>query len=137
MDEPTGFISTVQIGITVFGIALGAVGEPLVSEHASTSCRAGVAFAISFVILTYLSVALGELVPKSIALQTRGDARDRGRAVPLYGLQKVTAPVVWVLQMTANACAATLRLASRPRPGELAHTEEDIRRSSPVPRTRA
>ena len=39
MDEPGRFISTVQVGITVFGIALGALGEPS-SRGTSTSCRA-------------------------------------------------------------------------------------------------
>ena len=68
MDEPVRFISTVQVGITVFGIALGAVGEPLVSKYFDFLPR-GVAFVISFAVLTYLSVVIGELVPKAVALQ--------------------------------------------------------------------
>ena len=53
MDEPVRFISTVQVGITVFGIALGAIGEPLVSRYLEFLPR-GVAFVISFAVLTYL-----------------------------------------------------------------------------------
>ena len=68
MDEPVRFITTVQVGITVFGIALGAIGEPLVSRYFDFLPR-GVAFVISFAVLTYLSVTLGELVPKAVALQ--------------------------------------------------------------------
>jgi putative hemolysin len=126
MDEPTGFISTVQIGITVFGIALGAVGQPLVSDMFGF-LPSGVAFAVAFVILTYLSVALGELVPKAIALQ-RAEALATWAAMPLYFLQKLTAPVIWLLQLTANGALRVFGL--RPRPaGELAHTEEDVRRT--------
>ena len=59
MDEPVRFISTLQVGITVFGIALGAVGEPLVSRYLDFLPR-GVAFAGSFIILTYLSVVVDD-----------------------------------------------------------------------------
>ena len=69
LDEPVRFISTVQVGITVFGILLGALGEPLLSRFFDDWVSRGVAFLLSFLILTYLSVVLGELVPKSIALQ--------------------------------------------------------------------
>src|ERR687895_1485561 len=63
MDEPVRFISTVQVGITVFGILLGAVGEPLVSGFFGDSVPGWLAFLIAFIVLTYLSVVLGELVP--------------------------------------------------------------------------
>jgi putative hemolysin len=126
MDEPTGFISTVQIGITVFGIALGAVGQPLVSDLFGF-LPSGIAFAVAFVLLTYLSVALGELVPKALALQ-RAESLALWAALPLSLLQRLTTPVVWVLQKTANGALRLFGL--RPAPaGELAHTEEDIRRT--------
>ena len=79
MDEPVRFISTIQVGITVFGILLGAIGEPLISSYFDWLPR-GVAFLIAFLILTYLSVVLGELVPKAIALQKAEAIADRARA---------------------------------------------------------
>ncbi len=125
MDNPVGFISTVQIGITVFGIALGSVGEPLISSYFDSYISHGLAYALSFLILTYLSVALGELVPKSIALQ-RAEPLARAVAFPLRFLQRLTGPFVWALQIFANA--VTRLFGVRPAPaGELAHTEEDIR----------
>ena len=99
MDEPVRFISTVQIGITVFGIALGAVGEPLVSRYFDFLPR-GVAFVISFSILTYLSVVLGELVPKAVALQ-KAEILALALAVPIDVLSRVFAPVVW----STNECS--------------------------------
>ena len=82
LDEPVRFISTVQVGITVFGILLGALGEPLISSYFDDWVSRGVAFLLSFLILTYLSVVLGELVPKSIALQ-RAERMAVWLAVPL------------------------------------------------------
>ena len=69
MDEPVRFISSTQLGITVFAILVGAIGEPLLSDLMEPPLSNTVAFLVSFGVLTYLSVVLGELVPKAIALQ--------------------------------------------------------------------
>src|SRR6187200_196202 len=87
MDEPVRFISTVQVGITVVGIALGSIGEPLISRYFDFLPR-GVAFVISFAVLTYLSVVLGELVPKAVALQ-RAEVLAVALAVPIDVLSRV------------------------------------------------
>ncbi len=126
MDEPVRFISTVQVGITVFGIALGAVGEPLVSKYFDFLPR-GVAFVISFAVLTYLSVVIGELVPKAVALQ-KAERLALTLAVPIDWLSRAFAPVVWVLQHSSNAVLRVLGI--RPAPaGMIAFTREDIRQS--------
>ena len=126
MDEPVRFISTVQVGITVFGIALGAVGEPLVSRYFDFLPR-GVAFAISFSVLTYLSVVIGELVPKAVALQ-KAERLARARAVPIDLLTRAVAPGGGVLQHSSNAVLRVLGI--RPAPaGMIAFTREDIRQS--------
>jgi putative hemolysin len=126
MDEPVRFISTVQVGITVFGIALGAIGEPLVSRYFDFLPR-GVAFAISFSVLTYLSVVVGELVPKAVALQ-KAEVLALALAVPIDVLSRVFAPVVWLLQVSSNAVLRVLGI--RPAPaGMIAFTREDIRQS--------
>jgi putative hemolysin len=125
LDEPVRFISTVQVGITVFGILLGALGEPFLSRYFDDWVSRGVAFVISFLILTYLSVVLGELVPKSIALQ-RAERLAVWLAVPLDWLGRVAYPLVWVLQKSANGIARLFGV--RPAPaGMTMHTEEDIR----------
>ena len=69
MDTPVIFISTVQVAITVFSIAMGAIGQPLLTDYFDAWIATTLAYAIAFLILTYLSVTLGELVPKAIALQ--------------------------------------------------------------------
>jgi putative hemolysin len=126
MDEPVRFISTAQVGITVAGIALGAIGEPLISHYLDFLPR-GVAFAIAFVILTYLSVVLGELVPKAIALQ-KAEALAVALALPLDILSRLLRPLVWLLQVSSEG---VLRLFGvRPAPaGMIAFTRDDIRQS--------
>ena len=126
MDEPVRFISTVQVGITVFGIALGAIGEPLISGYLDFLPR-GAAFAISFLVLTYLSVTFGELVPKAVSLQ-KAEAIAVALALPLELLAKVTYPIVWVLQHSANAVLRVLGVKPAPA-GMIAYTREDIRHS--------
>jgi putative hemolysin len=126
MDEPVRFISTLQVGITVFGIALGATGEPLVSRYLDFLPRA-VAFAVSFIVLTYLSVVVGELVPKAIALQ-KAERIALVFAVPLDLLSRFFAPLVWVLQHSSNAVLRIFRVKPAPA-GMIAFTREDIRQS--------
>jgi len=125
LDEPVRFISTVQVGITVFGILLGALGEPFISSFFDDWVSRGVAFILSFLILTYLSVVFGELVPKSIALQ-RAERLALWLAVPLDWLGRITYPLVWVLQRSANAIARLFGVQPAPA-GMTMHTEEDIR----------
>ncbi len=125
LDEPVRFISTVQVGITVFGILLGAIGAPLLSDFFGDWLSRGVAFLLSFLILTYLSVVLGELVPKSIALQ-RAERLALWLAVPLDWLGRITHPLVWVLQRSANGIARLFGVQPGPA-GMTMHTEEDIR----------
>jgi magnesium and cobalt exporter, CNNM family len=125
LDEPVRFISTVQVGITVFGILLGALGEPLLSDWFGDWLSRSAAFVLSFLILTYLSVVLGELVPKSIALQ-RAERLAVWLAVPLDWLGRITYPLVWVLQKSASGIARLFGIQPAPA-GMTMHTEEDIR----------
>jgi putative hemolysin len=125
MDEPVRFISTVQVGITVFGILLGAIGEPLVSGFFGDAIPRWLSFVIAFVVLTYLSVVLGELVPKAVALENASRLAVTF-AVPLEWLGRILHPVVWVLDASARGVARLLRVPPA-RAGLTAHTEEDIR----------
>jgi putative hemolysin len=125
MDHPVKFIGTVQIGITVFGIALGAVGQPLLTDYIEGPLSYGIAYVLAFLILTYLSVTLGELVPKALALQ-RAEPIAKTLAIPLEILQTVVKPFTWLLQVSANAVTRLFGVQPAPA-GELAHTEEEIR----------
>ena len=127
MDDPVRFISTVQVGITVSAILLGAIGEPLLSDFFEPPCPATVSFLIAFAILTYLSVVLGELVPKAVALQ-KAELLAVALAVPLDWLARITYPLVWVLQKSGNVVLRLMRVKPAPA-GMIAYTREDIRHS--------
>ena len=124
MDDPVRFISTVQVGITIFAILTGAIGEPLLSRYFEEVMPDGAAFLVSFAILTYLSVVVGELVPKALAL-ARADQLAVVLAAPLELLGRVFAPVVWVLQRSAAAIARLFGVDPAPA-GVVSYTREDI-----------
>jgi len=127
MDDPVRFISTVQVGITISAILLGAIGEPLLSGLMDPPLSNTVAFLIAFAILTYLSVVLGELVPKAVALQ-KAEMLAVALALPLDWLARITHPLVWALQKSANVALRALRVKPAPA-GMIAYTREDIRHS--------
>ena len=125
MDNPVRFISTVQVGITVAGIAMGAIGQPLVSDWFDFVQSDTVAFLIAFLFLTFLSVSLGELVPKAIALQ-RAERLAIALAWPIDLLGRITHPLVWLLQVSANAVVRLFGIEPAPT-GIIVNTREDIR----------
>jgi putative hemolysin len=125
MDSPVRFIGTVQLGITAFSIALGAVGEPIVEHWVDEPFSTGIAFLLAFAFVTYLHVTLGELVPKAIAL-SKNEQTALWVALPVEAVYVVTYPVVWFLQASANAFTRLFGIQPAPA-GVVAHTEEDIR----------
>jgi putative hemolysin len=126
MDSPARFIGTVQLGITAFSIALGAVGEPIVEHWLDDPLLStGVAFILSFAFVTYLHVVFGELVPKAISL-SRNEQTALWVALPIEAVYIVTYPLVWFLQSSSNAFTRIFGIQPAPA-GVVAHTEDDIR----------
>ena len=101
MDSPVRVISTVQVGITAIGILTGALGEPLVRELLGEAIPGWLGFLIAFVTITYLSVVLGELVPKALTLD-RAETLAALVAPPIELISVVLRPVVWVLEGSAR-----------------------------------
>jgi len=125
MDSPVRFIGTVQLGITAFSIALGAIGEPLIEHFLDPVFATGVAFALAFGIVTYLHVTLGELVPKAIAL-TKNEQTALWVALPIEVAYLATYPVVWFLQASSNAMTRPFGIDPAPA-GVVVHNEDEIR----------
>ena len=101
MEDPVRVISTVQVGITGIGILTGAIGEPLVRDLLGDWIPTWIAFLIAFAVVTYLSVVLGELVPKALTL-ARSEALAVLVAPPVALLARALRPAVWVLQGSAE-----------------------------------
>jgi putative hemolysin len=101
MDDPVRVISTVQVGITAVGILIGAIGEPLVRDLLGGGIPPWLSFTLAFAVVTYLSVVLGELVPKALTLQ-HAEALAVVVAPAIELIATVLRPVVWVLQGSAT-----------------------------------
>ncbi len=109
-NEPERFLATVQIGITVISTAASAFGGAsiartltpmLESLGLARAAAADVAIVLVVAAISFLSLVLGELVPKSLALKfSEGYALFVGR--PLLRLSKLAAPLVWVLTASSN-----------------------------------
>ncbi|MGQ0507059.1 MAG: hemolysin family protein [Myxococcaceae bacterium] len=110
-EQPERFLATVQIGITVVGSTAGAFGgasfaqdlEPLLARVPGLAPHAeAVALIMVISLVSYLSLVLGELVPKSLALRSaEGYALLVGR--PLLALSSLARPLVWFLTASSNA----------------------------------
>ena len=125
MEEPVRFISTVQIGITILSILLGAIGEPLISYFFEPYISETLSFLIAFSILTYLGLVVGELVPKALALQ-HAERIAMIVAVPVDVLQHLAHPLVVLLQGSAKGILRLLGMKSA-RVGMVVRSEEEIR----------
>jgi putative hemolysin len=101
MDDPVRVISTVQVGITAIGILTGAIGEPLVRDLLGGGLPGWLGFTIAFGVVTYLSVVLGELVPKALTLD-RAERLAVLVAPPVDLLARLLRPVVLVLELSAQ-----------------------------------
>ena len=131
-NNPNDFLSTVQIGITLIGILSGALGGATVA----TSLRQGLnqvpalapysdllSLAIVVGLITYLSLVVGELVPKRIAL-SYPEAIACQVARPMKGLSRLAAPLVGLLGVSTSFLVNLMGLKERP---EAAITEEELR----------
>jgi putative hemolysin len=125
MDQPVIFISTVQVAITVFGIAIGAIGQPLLTDYFDPVMATTIAYAVSFLILTYVSVTIGELVPKALALE-KSEPLAIALAYPTALLAYAARPLVWLLQVSATAITRLFGVESSAS-GMFARTREDVR----------
>ncbi len=132
IDDPSGFLSTVQVGITVIGILAGAYGGatlsaplaewlaqvPMVAPYAD-----GAAITIVVVGIAYLSLILGELVPKRIALVS-AERVASWVARPMSLLAAAAAPVVWLLRVSTDGVLSLLRVRHLTRETV---TEEEVK----------
>ncbi len=132
IEDPTGFLSTVQFGITLIGIFAGAfsgamLSEPLAERLAQIPAVAGSADQLAIVLVvvavTYFSLIIGELVPKRVAL---GHAERIACFVapPMAGIAKIGAPVVWFLRISTEGVLRLLRVRRMP---QSTVTEEEVR----------
>ncbi|MCU0479643.1 MAG: hemolysin family protein [Anaerolineae bacterium] len=130
-QNPNRFLSTVQIGITLIGILAGAFGGATIAEDLGAQL-AQIEFlspysdvlAVFLVVLltTYLSLIIGELVPKRIAIQNPENIA-RIVAPAMRFISKATYPLVWFLSLSTDIVLSLLRVKAT---DNSAVTEEEI-----------
>ena len=131
-EDPGRFLSSVQIGITLVGVLSGAfsgatlgarLSEWLAGHGFSQSVSDTLGVGAVVVIITYLSLILGELVPKQIAL--RDPEKVAARVAPTMSMMaKIGAPIVFLLDVSGKA---VLRLLGQKGESEEKVTEEEVR----------
>lgn len=131
-DEPTRFLSTIQIGITLIGILSGAFGEAAIADRLLPYFAGIPLFAefarplslgITVLLITYFSLIIGELVPKRIGMQNP-EVLATVLAPPMLLLARATRPLVRFLSLSTET---VLRVLGIKKPKEPSITEEEIK----------
>src|SRR5216684_4974955 len=129
-------VNGVQLGITMVSLTLGWIGEPMVAQwveklrfvhevpHAAIYAN-GIAFAIAFTLITYLHVILGELVPKTLALQ-RAEQIALAVAAPMEAFLTITRPFLFFMRKSGGL---VLRIfgAQDSRRGGAVHSPDELK----------
>lgn len=116
--QPSTFLSTIQVGITTVGVLAGAIGEsavvdplalhleqlPLLAPYAHA-----IALTVMVVSITYVSVVVGELVPKRLGL-LKPEVTAALIARPMHWLSRAARPLVWLLSASSDLILRLLRL---------------------------
>lgn len=123
-NEPSAFLSTVQVGITTVGILSGAIGESALADPLTqwfsefplfAPYARGVALTLVVVGLTYFSVVVGELVPKRLGLLAP-EAIAAMIAAPMNMLARMTRPLVWLLSSSSSLLLQVIGARNRGDP---------------------
>ena len=131
LDE---YLSATQLGITITSLGIGWLGEPTVKHlidplfeklHVPESIATVISFAIAFSIITFLHVVVGELAPKSVAIQ-KAETITMNFARPLIWFYRVMFPIIWALNHSARFITSLIGIKPASE-GDIAHSEEELR----------
>ena len=135
IEDPTRLLSTIQICITVVGFLAASAGAVTLAKPVEAWLRGlgmdwlarlapGLAVVLVTLLISYVTLIFGELVPKRIGLQ-RAEKVAMGVAAPVLWLERAFAPLVWLLTVSTNAVSRAIGMKSKGgRPGV---SEEEIK----------
>ena len=135
LEELDKYIAATQLGITIASIGLGWVGEATLARIirplfdflpnvSNTMATHTVATALAFILITFMHVVIGELMPKSIALQYP-EKTALIITKPLVLAAKIFAPFIFLLNGFGNALLKALKIPPA-HPALSVHTEEEL-----------
>ncbi|WP_428909406.1 hemolysin family protein [Niallia sp. Krafla_26] len=131
LDE---YLSACQLGITITALGIGALGEPTFEHillpilsffHLPSSLTTILSVAIAFAIMTFLHVVVGELAPKTVAIQ-KAEMMTLLLSRPLIAFYKMMYPFIWLLNGSARMITGFFGL-KRISEHDVAHSEEELR----------
>jgi putative hemolysin len=134
-EAPEHFLSTVQVGITLVMLITGAVAGDALGGHIADALRGSghlawllpyariIGIVLGFVLISFIQIVIGELVPKRLALSAPEKVSSYV-AIPMLVLSRITAPFVWLLNVSSNLLLRLLRVNQH---GRGVVTEEEIR----------
>ncbi|ALF10937.1 hemolysin family protein [Parageobacillus thermoglucosidasius] len=131
LDE---YLSACQLGITITALGLGWLGEPTVEHllhpvfkqmNLNESVASFLSFAIAFATITFLHVVVGELAPKTLAIQ-KAETITLLSSRPLILFYKIMYPFIWALNGSARVITGLFGLKPASE-HEVAHSEEELR----------
>ena len=123
--DPPRFIAAMQLGVTATSLAIGAIGEQVLARVFDPIFASVISFTLAFLIITFLHVVVGELVPKGVALEY-SERVALAVSTPVRGFFVVFKPVIWVLQGSSEVILRALGL--QPPGGEVdAYSEAELK----------
>ena len=133
-ESPEYFLSTVQVGITLVMLITGAVAGDALGTHLATTLEGShlawllpyariMGIVIGFVLISFIQVVVGELVPKRVALAAP-ELLSSYVAIPMLVLSRLSRPFVWLLNKSSNLLLWLLRVKQQ---GSGVVTEDEIR----------
>ena len=124
-SDPPRFIAAMQLGVTISSLAIGALGEQVLARRFDAVMASFLAVILALLIVTYLHVVIGELVPKGIAL---GHPERTALWVsgPVSVFFVVFRPLIWLLERSTELILRLLKLEPPGAEGE-AHSEAELR----------
>ncbi len=124
-SDPPHFIAAMQLGVTLTSLAIGALGEAVLSDLFDAWIGTFVAVLLAFLVITFMHVVVGELVPKGLAL-SYSERIALGVSVPVRSFFFVFAPLIWILQRASEAAQRAIGIDPSRMEGE-AHSEAELK----------
>ncbi len=124
-SDPPHFIAAMQLGVTLTSLGIGALGEQVLSGLFDEWLATVLAVLLAFLVITFLHVVLGELVPKGVALSYT-ERVALGVSAPVRLFFFVFKPLIWVLQHSSELAQRAIGIDPRKHEGE-AHSEAELK----------
>ena len=133
-EHPERFLSTVQVGITLVMLVTGAIAGDALGEHIAGALHGdhlawlgpyahALGIVLGFALISFVQIVIGELVPKRLALSAP-EKLSAYAAYPMLLLSRITAPFVWLLNISSTVLLRLLRVNQQ---GSGVVTEDEIR----------